>query len=62
VIGDGTSRAGEVVAGDRGGVVVVPGHRVQQVIEASRDREAKETATMSSLRQGKTTLEIYGWE
>lgn len=62
VIGNVTIEPGDVVVGDRDGVVVVPSRRLQQVIEASRSREAKETDTMAALRQGKTTLEIYGWE
>lgn len=62
VIGDVPIRPGDMIAGDRDGVVVVPSHRLEAVIEAALAREAKEALTMDALRQGKTTLEIYGWD
>ena len=62
IIGDVLIRAGDIVVGDRDGVVVIPAERASEAIEKSAAREAKEAATLEQLRAGKTTLEIYGWE
>jgi 4-hydroxy-4-methyl-2-oxoglutarate aldolase len=62
IIGDVTIFAGDVIVGDRDGVVVVPADRVSEAVEKSAAREAKEANTLEQLRAGKTTLEIYGWE
>jgi 4-hydroxy-4-methyl-2-oxoglutarate aldolase len=62
VIGDVTIAAGDVVVGDRDGVVIVTADRVQEAIEKSIARQEKEANTLMQLRSGKTTLEIYGWE
>ncbi len=62
IIGDTPVRPGDVIIGDRDGVVVVPRDHLQSVIEAARARELKEAATMAELRKGRTTLDIYGWD
>jgi 4-hydroxy-4-methyl-2-oxoglutarate aldolase len=62
VIGDTKIRPGDIIVGDRDGVVVVPIDRLETTVEAAKKREQKEAATMTELRNGKTTLEIYGWE
>jgi 4-hydroxy-4-methyl-2-oxoglutarate aldolase len=61
VIGHTTIRPGDIMVGDRDGLVVVPKERLGSVIEAARAREEKEKATMAELRKGRTTLDIYGW-
>ncbi len=60
-IGSITINHGDIVVGDRDGVVVVPAERAAEIIEKSAAREAKEADVMARLRAGETTLEIYGW-
>jgi len=52
---------GDVIVGDSDGVVVVARKDVSEVIEKARNREEKEKEIGSQLRQGKTTLELYGF-
>jgi 4-hydroxy-4-methyl-2-oxoglutarate aldolase len=51
---------GDIVVGDRDGVVVVPADRALEVLEKSRAIMDKEVKVRELLRQGKSTLEIYG--
>ena len=60
-IGDVTISPGDLVVGDGDGVVAIPADRVEEVLEKSRERIDKEAAIMERLRQGETTLDIYGW-
>jgi 4-hydroxy-4-methyl-2-oxoglutarate aldolase len=62
VIGDVVIYTGDIIVGDRDGVVVIPANRAAEAVEKSKAREAKEARTLEQLRSGKTTLEIYGWE
>jgi len=50
---------GDIVLGDRDGVVVVAREELEQVIEQSRLRVEKEEEVMRELRDGKSTLELY---
>lgn len=59
VIGDVEINAGDVIVGDRDGVVVIPAARVAEVIEASQAREDKEEEVRNRLKSGETSLEIY---
>jgi 4-hydroxy-4-methyl-2-oxoglutarate aldolase len=61
-IGQVTIYPGDVIMGDRDGVVVVPADRLAETIEKAQAREAKEAQVMARLRSGETTLEIYGWQ
>ena len=61
VIGDVTVRPGDLVVGDRDGVVIIPAEEIHSTLEASQKREAKEDQIMEELAAGKSTLEIYGW-
>jgi 4-hydroxy-4-methyl-2-oxoglutarate aldolase len=61
VIGDVLINPGDIIVGDRDGVVVIPKERVDEVIEKATAREAKEENVRKQLREGKTSLEIYGW-
>ncbi len=61
VIGDVTIRAGDLVVGDRDGVVVVPFDEIALTLDAAQRREDKEDQIMKDLRAGRSTLEIYGW-
>ena len=60
-IGDIHIAPGDVIVGDRDGVVVVPATRVEETVAKCAARVEKEQRTMQALREGKTTLEIYGW-
>jgi len=51
---------GDLLAADADGVVVVSRQDVPAVLEKSRQREEKEKSVMNELRQGKTTLDLYG--
>ena len=61
VMGDFVVNPGDIIVGDRDGVVVVPQNRIEEAIEKSIAREAKEENVRVQLRAGKTSLEIYGW-
>jgi len=62
VIGDVLINPGDIIIGDRDGVVVVPQNRIKEAIEKSAAREAKEENVRRQLREGKTSLQIYGWD
>jgi 4-hydroxy-4-methyl-2-oxoglutarate aldolase len=53
---------GDIVLGDRDGLVVVPAASIEETIAKCEVRVQKEKRTMQAIRDGKTTLEIYGWE
>lgn len=50
---------GDVIVGDRDGLVVIPYNRIEDVIAASIEREEKEADVRRRLRKGETSLEIY---
>jgi 4-hydroxy-4-methyl-2-oxoglutarate aldolase len=62
IIGEVLIHPGDIIVGDRDGVVVVPQGRIQEVIEKATAREAREETIREQLRQGKTSIQIYGWE
>jgi 4-hydroxy-4-methyl-2-oxoglutarate aldolase len=51
---------GDLIVGDADGVTVVAREDVPWVIEKARQREEKETRVSQLLKEGKTTLELYG--
>lgn len=61
-IGEVTVNPGDIIIGDRDGVVVVPKDEIEMAIEKSKSREAKEAATRERLNQGEVSLKIYGWD
>jgi 4-hydroxy-4-methyl-2-oxoglutarate aldolase len=61
VVGDITVNPGDLVVGDRDGVVVVPAAEISSALEAAQKREAKEEQTKKNIIAGKSTLAIYGW-
>ncbi|MDX1936607.1 MAG: 4-carboxy-4-hydroxy-2-oxoadipate aldolase/oxaloacetate decarboxylase [Flavihumibacter sp.] len=61
VIGGIIINPGDFIIGDRDGVVVVPANQAAAAIEKATAREAKEENVRKQLREGKTSLEIYGW-
>ena len=52
----------DIIVGDREGVVVVPQNRLEEAIEKARLREEKEENVRRQLREGKTSIQIYGWD
>jgi len=62
IIGDILVHPGDIVVGDRDGVVVVPFNKLEETIEKAAAREAKEEKTRAELRKGRTSLQIYGWD
>lgn len=62
VIGECLIHPGDIIVGDRDGVVVVPKNRIEEAIEKAIAREAREESVREQLRLGKTSLQIYGWD
>ena len=52
---------GDLIVGNCDGVVVVAFEDVPAVLEAAQKREEKENRIISEIRQGRTTLELYGF-
>ncbi|MFD2937529.1 4-carboxy-4-hydroxy-2-oxoadipate aldolase/oxaloacetate decarboxylase [Spirosoma flavum] len=62
VFGGVVIHPGDIIVGDRDGVVVVPQGLIGEVIEKAHARELREATIREQLRQGKTSIQIYGWE
>lgn len=60
-MGETVIRPGDLVMGDRDGVVVVPATDVEAVILAAEAREADEARKIDLIRQGARTLDLYGF-
>lgn len=60
-IGDSRIEPGDLIVGDRDGVVVIPPARVESVIEAAARRVKHETEMKRELAAGNTTLALHGW-
>ena len=52
---------GDIIVGDRDGVVVVPKDEIEVTIEKAISREEKEAFVRQELLKGKNSLEIYNW-
>lgn len=61
LIGGTRVEAGDLVVGDRDGVVVVSRARAGEVVDKARDREATEAAILKRVEVGETTMRIYGF-
>lgn len=61
IIGDVLINPGDIIVGDRDGVVVVPFAKIEETIEKATAREAKEERTRTELRKGRVSIDIYGW-
>lgn len=59
-ISDTVVRSGDVVVGDRDGVVVISRSDVEDVRLAAERRSRSETEILDRLRRGESTLDIYG--
>lgn len=60
-LGDVTVQAGDLVVGDGDGVVAVPHARAAEVVAKSQQREADEASILQRIRDGASTLDLYGW-
>lgn len=60
VVGGVPINPGDIVVGDRDGLVVVAAEELQSVIEASEAREEKEAGMRKKLEQGATMVELLG--
>lgn len=60
-IGSVDIQPGDIIVGDRDGVVVVPKDEIEVTIEKAISREEKEAFVRQELLKGKNSLEIYNW-
>ena len=60
-MGDITVHAGDLVLGDRDGVVVIGRERAAEVVQAAEQREAKEADVLKRIAAGERTLEVYNF-
>ena len=60
-MGDVLIQPGDLVVGDRDGVVALPIHRVDEILLGGQRREADETAKIEAIRRGERTLDLYGF-
>lgn len=60
VIGGVHINPGDIIVGDRDGLVVVEQARVEEVIRLSRSREDKEDGIRAGLEAGKSTVDLLG--
>lgn len=60
-IGEIWVNPGDLVVGDRDGVVVVPQARIAEVTEKAKAREEKEADTIARLHAGERTVDMYGF-
>jgi len=60
-MGEVLIQPGDLVVGDRDGVVVLPRAGVDAVVEAAQRREADEMAKIAAIRRGERTLDLYGF-
>jgi 4-hydroxy-4-methyl-2-oxoglutarate aldolase len=60
--GDCVVKTGDLVAGDRDGLVAVGAGDLDTVLQSAADREAKEAGIIARVRAGETTMEIFNWD
>jgi len=53
-------RTGDLVVGDSDGLVVVPQHLIEAVLDVADQRISEESDIIAALRTGHTTLDLYG--
>jgi 4-hydroxy-4-methyl-2-oxoglutarate aldolase len=61
VCGGITVSTGDMIIGDRDGVVVVAKDRIADVLQKAQAIAAKEVTVLQMLREGKSTIEIYNF-
>jgi len=60
-MGDVLIQPGDLIVGDRDGVVALTADRVAQVVSAGQRREADEAAKIAAIRRGERTIDLYGF-
>lgn len=55
-----TIRTGDLIVGDRDGVVAVPQDRIEDVLAAAQAREDKESGWVEQIAQGALTVDLLG--
>jgi 4-hydroxy-4-methyl-2-oxoglutarate aldolase len=60
-IGDVVIRPGDLIVGDRDGVVAIAARDVAGVLKAASAREADEARKIEQIRAGARTLDLYGF-
>lgn len=60
MVGDVAVEPGDWVVGDVDGVVVLPGATLDEVLAAGQARADKEAALFTALRDGATTVDLFG--
>lgn len=60
-IGDIIVRPGDLMMGDRDGVVSLPREHVDSILIAAQAREADEARKIERIRQGERTIDLYGF-
>lgn len=53
-------KTGDIIIGDRDGVVVIPSEKALEVVERAEAIAAKEVQVKQLIKEGKSTAEIYG--
>lgn len=53
---------GDIVVGDDDGVVIVPREVASEVVKKAQERERKEARVMDLVQEGKSLLDIYGFD
>ncbi len=61
-LGECVIHPGDLICGDRDGIVAVEASDIAKVLEAAARRETKEAAIIERLRAGESTMRIYGWD
>ena len=60
-VGGVTIRTGDLVVGDVDGVVALPSADVGRILDAADARVTHERNVIAQIRQGRSTLDLYGW-
>lgn len=60
-IGEVVIHPGDLIVGDRDGVVAIPAARIDEVLDKGEAREIDETAKIARIKAGERTIDIYGW-
>ena len=58
--GETAVRPGDIVVGDRDGVMVIPAAELAQSLATAVRREEKEAASRQALADGRTTVDLHG--
>lgn len=53
---------GDLIIGDDDGVVVIPKDRVEETLKSGEARDQKEDGIKQMIEEGKSTIEIYGFD